>query len=84
MTNCKKPLFTLGEIPTSYKASLTYEEQLLCIVKKIEELEQFINNILEQKITDYVQEVFNNVIVKTMYDAGTETLTLYIDEEVEE
>ena len=40
----KKPL-TIGALPSSYLASLTYEEQLLWLSKKTDEIISFINNM---------------------------------------
>ena len=50
----KKPL-TIGALPSSYLASLTYEEQLLWLSKKTDEIIAFINDILEQKISELNQ-----------------------------
>lgn len=69
-------------LPTSYLASLTYEEQNLIIGKKLDEIITFINNILEQKISDYIEEEFNNIMLNSMYDKQTETLILYLNKEV--
>ena len=72
---------TIGMIPASYKESLTYEEQLLYLLKKTDEIICFINNILEQKITDYINNIFNDIMIDTMYEAETETLILYLNKE---
>ena len=76
----KKPL-TIGAIPSSYLASLSYEEQLLWLSKKADEIITFINNILEQKISDYIDERFNDIMLDSMYEAETETLVLYLTHE---
>lgn len=76
----KKPL-TIGALPSSYLASLTYEEQLLWLSKKTDEIISFINDILEQKITDYIEEKFNDIMLDSMYEAETETLVLYLTHE---
>lgn len=76
----KKPL-TIGALPSSYLASLTYEEQLLWLSKKTDEIISFINDILEQKITDYIEEKFNDIMLNSMYEAETETLVLYLTHE---
>lgn len=75
---CNKRL-TIGTLPTSYLQSLSYEEQLLLIGKHINEIDSFINTILEQKISDYINTMFNDMIINTMYEADTETLILYLD-----
>lgn len=76
----KKPL-TIGALPSSYLASLTYEEQLLWLSKKTDEIIAFINNILEQKISEYIEEKFNDIMLDSMYEAETETLVLYLTHE---
>lgn len=70
---------TLGHLPSSYLESLTYEEQLLIIGKKTDEIINFINNILQEKIDDYINKTFNDMIINTMYIPDTETLVLYLD-----
>ena len=78
----KKPL-SLGALPSSYLASLTYEEQLLWLSKKTDEIIAFINDILEQKISEYIEEKFNDIMLDSMYEAETETLVLYLTHESE-
>lgn len=78
----KKPL-TIGALPSSYLASLTYEEQLLWLSKKTDEIISFINGILEQKISEYIEEKFNDIMLDSMYEAETETLVLYLTHESE-
>lgn len=78
----KKPL-SLGALPSSYLASLTYEEQLLWLSKKTDEIIAFINDILEQKISEYIEEKFNDIMLDSMYESETETLVLYLTHESE-
>lgn len=78
----KKPL-TIGALPSSYLASLTYEEQLLWLSKKTDEIISFINTILEQKLSEYIEEKFNDIMLDSMYEAETETLVLYLTHESE-
>ena len=78
----KKPL-SLGALPSSYLASLSYEEQLLWLSKKTDEIIAFINDILEQKISEYIEEKFNDIMLDSMYEAETETLVLYLTHESE-
>lgn len=79
----KKPL-TIGALPSSYLASLTYEEQLLWISKKTDEIIAFINTILEQKISEYIEQKFNDIMIDSMYEQETETLILYLTHEESE
>lgn len=78
----KKPL-SLGALPSSYLASLSYEEQLLWLSKKTDEIITFINDILEQKLSEYIEEKFNDIMLDSMYEAETETLVLYLTHESE-
>lgn len=70
---------TIGALPTSYLASLSYEEQLLCIGAKTDEIVTFINSVLEQAINDYINEKFNDMVINALYEPSTETLVLYLD-----
>lgn len=70
---------SFGNLPTSYSLSLSYEEQLFDIGRKINEIIDFINDILEQKLNEYIVQIFNDVIIDSMYNAETETLVLYLD-----
>lgn len=70
---------TIGALPSSYLLSLSYEEQLLKIGEKTDEIITFINDILQQKINDYINKMFNDMIINTMYEPETETLVLYLD-----
>lgn len=74
------PFLTFGNIPTSYLASLTYEEQLLWLCKQIKDLTKFVNDILEEKLNDYILKEFNNILFDTMYEQETETLVLSLNE----
>ena len=71
---------TIGHLPTSYAISLSYEEQLMSIGKKTDEIIDFINTILEQKISEYINEKFNDMIINALYEPETETLILYLDQ----
>ena len=75
-----KSRLTLGELPTSYKVSLTYEEQLLELNKDIQEIVNFINDVLEQKLNDYITQRFNDLMIGAMYEEETETLVLSIED----
>lgn len=46
---------------------------------KINEIIRFINSVLEQKLIEYIEEKFNDMMVDSMYDAETETLILYLN-----
>lgn len=69
---------TIGALPTSYLISLTYEEQLVYLCKKMDEMIKFINDDITSEIKEYINQEFNNIMMDTMYDPLTETLTLYL------
>ncbi len=71
---------TVGEIPSSFKESLSYYEAISVIIDKINELNEFINTILTREISAYIDERFNDMMIEAMYDAPTETLTLSLTE----
>ena len=83
MNNNLKPIGRLcpsiGALPTSYLVSLSYEEQLLLLSNKMEEIINFINNNIDQKLKDYIDERFNDILLDTMYEPETETLIMYIN-----
>lgn len=47
--------------------------------EKLNEVISFINNTLEDKLTEYINNQFNNIMLNTMYDADTETLILFLE-----
>lgn len=79
LLNLRNKPRTIGALPASYLASLSFEEQLLCIGIKIDEIVDFIDTILEQKISEYINAKFNDIMINTTYDSENETLILYLD-----
>lgn len=71
---------TVGEIPSSFKESLSYYEAISVIIDKVNELSLFVNTILTREISAYIDERFNDMMIDAMYDAPTETLTLSLTE----
>lgn len=70
---------TIGMIPSSYFTSMTYEEQLLWLCKKMNEIIDFANNNLSEQLKEFINNEFNNMIINTMYETDTETLVLYLE-----
>ncbi len=70
---------TIGALPTSYLESLSYEQQLIYLCRKMDEMINFINNNITKQIKEYINEEFNNIMLNSMYEAETETLILYLD-----
>lgn len=70
---------SIGALPTSYLASLSYEQQLIYLCRKMDEVINFINNKIDEKLKEYIDQEFNNMMLNAMYNAETETLILYLD-----
>lgn len=68
---------SIGAIPTSYLISMSYEEQLLYLCRKMDELINFINEDISQEIKNYIDQEFDNIIINAMYDSTNEKLILY-------
>lgn len=68
----------IGALPSSYMVSLSYEEQLLLLSKKMEEIINFMNNTLSTELKNYINNEFNNIMLNSMYEEETETLILYL------
>lgn len=45
---------------------------------KTNEIIRFINSVLEQKLNEYIEKKFNDMMLDSMYEAETETLILYL------
>ena len=71
---------TVGEIPSSFKESLSYYEAISVLIDKVNELSHFINTIVTREISAYIDERFNNMMIDAMYDAATETLILSLSD----
>lgn len=70
---------TIGALPTSYLTSLSYEQQLIYLCRKMDEVINFINNKIDEKLKEYIDQEFNNMMLNAMYEPQTETLILYLD-----
>lgn len=70
--------YTQKVIPLAFDESLSYYEQICRINKKVNELISIFNEQLTQELQEYIDERFNDIMLDTMYDATTETLTLYL------
>ena len=46
--------------------------------KKTNEIIYFLNNIVEEKLNEYIEKKFNDIMLSSMYDEETETLILYL------
>lgn len=70
--------YTQKVIPLAFDESLSYYEQICRINKKVNELISIFNEQLTDELEKYIDERFNDIMLDTMYDPATETLTLYL------
>lgn len=63
--------------------SITLWEQYEKMGGKINEIISFINNLLNQKIDDYMINLINNLFADITYNAQSETLILNIEKKEE-
>lgn len=59
--------------------SLTQYQLLMKLSEKVNELISVFNDTVDTNIKDYINVQFNNIMLNTMYDSETETLTMYLD-----
>ena len=73
--------YTTKVIPLAFDESMSYYEQICKLTAKMNEIISFANNELTDALKKYIEQEFNNIMLDTMYDAETETLTLYLVKE---
>lgn len=66
-------------LPLAFDESLSYYENICKINTKLNELISLFNDGLEEQLEIYINEKFNDMMIKAMYTPSTETLTLYLD-----
>lgn len=59
---------------------ITYYEILKKLSCKINEIIKFNNDLIEKKLNEYIVQIFNDMIIDSMYEADTETLVLYLQD----
>lgn len=74
-----KNYYSYKVIPLAFDESMSYLEDIASLRHKLNEVITFVNDVIEEKITDYIDERFNDIMLNSMYDAETETLILYVD-----
>lgn len=74
-----KNYYSYKVIPLAFDESMSYIEDIASLRHKLNEVITFVNDVIEEKITDYIDERFNDIMLNSMYDAETETLILYVD-----
>lgn len=73
--------YTTKVIPLAFDESMSYYEQICKLTAKMNELIEFANNELTETLKEYIEKEFNNIMLDTMYDPETETLTMYLVKE---
>lgn len=74
-----RPCYTQKVIPLAFDESLSYYENVCNLVAKMNEIIDFANNELSDKLKAYIDSRFNDIMLDTMYEAETETLIMYIN-----
>lgn len=62
---------------------ITYLQVLSKLSNKTNEVIRFVNNVLEEKLVEYIDKRFNDIMLDSMYESETETLVLYLTHESE-
>lgn len=63
-------------LPLSYDDTLSYYEQLCKLTNKMNELVEFINNNFSEQIQNYIDKMFDDLMINAIYDEETETIVL--------
>lgn len=66
-------------LPLVFDESLSYYEQLCKLTASMNQIINVLNNTIDDTIKELVDKQFNNIMLNTMYDSESETLTLYLD-----
>ena len=75
--NMKKVKFFCNHIlPTVYDDSLSYYECLNKLVVKVNEVITTVNNIVERKVDEAIDDIIKNTALQAVYDEATETMYL--------
>ena len=74
-----KRCYSQKVIPLAFDESMSYLEDICHLKYKVNEIIEFIDDVLEQKISEYINIKFNDIMINSMYEASTETLILYLD-----
>lgn len=66
-------------LPLTYDDSLSYYEQVCKLTTKMNEIIDFINTGANEALKEYIDTLFNNLIINAIYNENTETITLKKD-----
>lgn len=68
---------------TQYQMLMKLSEKVNELSEKVNELISVFNDTVDSKIKDYIDVQFNNIMLNTIYDSESETLTMYLDKSKE-
>lgn len=63
-------------LPVTYDDSLSYYEQVCKLTDKMNEIIDFINGDISERIQQYIDERFDTLMINAIYDESTETIIL--------
>lgn len=63
-------------LPLTYDDSLSYYEQVCKLTDKMNEIVDFINGDISERIQNYIDERFDTLMINAIYDESTETIIL--------
>lgn len=63
-------------LPLTYDDSLSYYEQVCKLTNKMNEIVDFINGDISERIQNYIDERFDTLMINAIYDESTETIIL--------
>lgn len=63
-------------LPLTYDDSLSYYEQVCKLTNKMNEIVDFINGYISERIQQYIDERFDTLMINAIYDESTETIIL--------
>lgn len=66
-------------LPLVFDESLSYYEQLCKLTACMNKMIDVLNNTIDDTIKEFIDERFDAIMLNTIYDSESETLTLYLD-----
>lgn len=63
-------------LPLTYDDSLSYYEQVCKLTDKMNEIVDFINGDISERIQQYIDKRFDTLMINAIYDESTETIIL--------
>lgn len=79
MIDTIKKCCSIMVLPTVYDESLSYYEQINKLIYKMNEIINFVNGELSVEIRNYIDEMFNDMMINAIYDEQNETITLKME-----